>query len=218
MYSRPVLAETFARLIERVDELDIAPHVNRRTGAYLPGVKSLTEVTLVDALAPLLPARTQVPYPSSTALCDLVTTDTAIELKWLQLVGDNGKRNDFATAKALSPFPKDRSLVHDASRIRSFPSQRHAVVAVSFTYTGESCDRAAALHPQHHERIDNVAKVCRDNGGELSPLPLVRLIDAALDLPHSHAPFSAWRHPCGGDGSVFVWELPSVTGDVVIHA
>ncbi|MDU7428270.1 MAG: hypothetical protein E7K79_05780 [Actinomyces urogenitalis] len=66
------------------------------------------------------------PYPSlpRSAKLDHVLSATGhdergepewgIEIKRLQSLGDNGKVNDFLTAKVLSPYLRDRSLLHDA--------------------------------------------------------------------------------------------------------
>jgi hypothetical protein len=92
---------------------------------------------------------TEVPYKGiPRAKCDLVlSTDSsidnpewAIEVKHIALVGNNGKNNDFGVAKILSPYLKDRSLIHDILRLRDFGIGRHkAVVGYCFEYSFESC-------------------------------------------------------------------------------
>ena len=119
------IVERYAEAITNVDSTTVGSHFNARTGAfYLPGFKSLNEEPAVDAIdaawEALHPGERQVHlmsvrYPglSATAKCDhIITTDGlnvgeqdewGIEVKRLQFVGDNGKRNDYATTKVLSP-------------------------------------------------------------------------------------------------------------------
>lgn len=70
----------------------------------------------------------EVPYPDvARAKCDLIfSTDGsslqnpewAIEVKHIALVGNNGKNNDYGVPKILSPYLKDRSLIHDIKRMQ----------------------------------------------------------------------------------------------------
>jgi len=167
--------------------------------------------------------RIEVPYPvGPRGKCDQVLTtdgddsipEWAIEVKYPQLVGNNGKRNDFAVTKTLSPYRKDRSLHHDVERLRESPmGRRCAVLVICFSYTETSCARALERHPQHEETIREIRDVCRQNGGSLLASPLAEFADGILRVRQLvrtsfvHEPFEAWRHPCGGQGVVFGWEV-----------
>lgn len=233
------LREVVQRYAEGLAAIDDAANVERanpRTGEfYLPGVKSLAEEQVVKALnewwsathpADFVPGgegRTGVKYPDlPRAKCDhvfstdedLALPEWAVEVKNIVLVGNNGKRNDFAVTKVLSPFLKDRSLLHDAVRLRAYPlARRHAVVGYSFGYDVESCERALRMHPSHAEAIRQISVLCRDNGGDLTIRPLLDFADGILLMrglvqgTRTEVHFDAWRHPCGGKGVVFGWEV-----------
>ena len=169
----------------------------------------------------------QVPYPNSgRAKCDLVfSTDGnwsnpewAIEVKRIQLVGDNGKNNDYGAAKILSPYLKDRSLVHDIQRLRANPlARRQAVIGYVFTYDFDSVREALHHHPNEEEVLNNLRDVLRSNDpvrGLLNGLDIVEVADVIcltqeiVTGPVLRVPFDGlWRHPCGGSGFVFGWEV-----------
>ena len=226
----------YAEGISAVDAEDHEPRFNQRTGKqYLPGVKSMPEAHLVklidnwwekfhpDDFSPSAAHDTEVPYPTGPrGKCDQVLSsdgvleppEWAIEVKYPQLVGNNGKRNDFATAKTLSPYRKDRSLQHDVERLHATPmGRRCAVIAICFSYTQETCDEALKRHPDHFEAIANLRQVCNDNGGNLLASPLAESADGILRVrqlvrtSYVSEQFEAWRHPCGGRGVVFGWEI-----------
>lgn len=234
------LSEIVARYAEALESLDTTTdtgRANQRTGAtYKPGIKGLTEPQAVAAVDYWWgeqhpsdftdPARDRlgVRYPTmeSVTKCDHVfSTDGstgeaewAIEWKNAQLVGDNGKRNDFITGKVLSPFLKDRSILHDVLRLRTYPlARRHAVVGYGFNYSLETCAIAREKFPDEEERIQNIEEVCRGNGGELSLRPLLDFAESILYVrglipgPRCQSSFEAWAHPCGGRGVVFGWEV-----------
>lgn len=119
------IVDRYAEAIRHVDGTNpAAPGTNARTGAvYRNGFKALGEHAAVEAIddawETLHPGERQVHstgvrYPTlpATAKCDHVfTTDHqldehewGIEVKRLQFVGDNGKRNDYAVGKVLSPY------------------------------------------------------------------------------------------------------------------
>ena len=231
-----IIVSRYAEGLAAVDKLPIEPRTNKKTGEqYLPGIKTMLEPDLVlqidtwwtstypNEFNPKGSNEVGVLYPDSTKnRCDHVfTTDGltenaewAIEFKLLHLIGDNGKRNDFAPAKALSPFLKDRSLYHDVERLRtSSLARRRAVIAACFSYSPESCTQAMTLHPQHSNRISEILKTCKDNGGRLSVRPLAEFADGILRVrqlvkgSYTAKRFEAWRHPCAGHGAVFGWEV-----------
>lgn len=235
------IAERNAEGLQEIDHLDHEIRLNQRTGvAYEPGVKSLTETLMVQALDDWWGARYEndfvesshsvsVKYPNiARAKCDFVFTTTgattppewAVEVKKIELIGNNGKRNDYPVGKMLSPFLKDRSLLHDVRRLRADPmARRQAVIGYAFTYDYESCETALNNHPGHLAEITEIRKVCHNNGGRLTVTPLLQFADAVLRVrnevegPLVQVPFEAWRHPCGGNGLVFGWEVKQVQGE-----
>jgi hypothetical protein len=235
------IVERIAKGIQDIDYLDHESRFNQRTGvAYDPGVKSLTETLLVKALDDWWGDRHSedfvdsshsigVKYPNiPRAKCDFVFTTSgsikppewAVEVKKIELIGDNGKGNDYPVEKMLSPFLKDRSLLHDVRRLRGDPiARRQAVIGYSFSYDHESCEEALRKHPDHHAKIHEIRMVCRKNGGRLSVDPLIEFADAVLRVRNEvegqlvKVPFEAWRHPCGGNGVVFGWEVKLIQGE-----
>ena len=213
---------------------------NQRTGApYLPGVPTMPEVnvskevldwwvaTYPSDFSPSNAYQTEVPYPEiPRAKCDLVFSsdgnwpnlpEWAIEVKRIQFVGDNGKNNDYNVPKILSPYLKDRSLIHDIRRMRAHPIARfHAVVGYAFSYDFETCKEALIRHPDESARVGEIRRVCRTNDPVDGVLKSDDLIKNA-DLQFKNAgvvnklvtkPFSdLWRHPCGGKGNVFAWQV-----------
>jgi hypothetical protein len=235
------IVERTANGIQEIDHLDHEIRVNKRTKvAYDPGVKSLTETLLVEALNNWWGDRHSedfvdsshavgVKYPNiKWAKCDFVFTTSgtinppewAVEVKKIELIGNNGKGNDYPVGKMLSPFLKDRSLLHDVRRLRGDPiARRQAVIGYSFSYDYDSCEMALRKHPDQQAKIQEIRKVCHNNGGRLSVVPLIEFADAVLRVrnevegPLVQVPFEAWRHPCGGNGVVFGWEVKRIQGE-----
>lgn len=232
------IVERYAEAIEKVDADNMSAGANARTGVvYQAGFKSLNEEPALEAMDAawevLHPGerqvhRVSVQYPRlpSTAKCDhVITTDGnpleppdewGIEVKRLQFVGDNGKRNDYATTKTLSPYLKDRGMLHDAARLRAYGfTRRIAVVGYCFDYDSASVAEAAQRHTSAAARdvLAEIRKVLASNGGSLRTRPLIEFADAILVLrgmttgPRAQAEFEAWRHPAGGRGVVFGWEV-----------
>jgi len=232
------IVERYAECMEHVDETTAASGVNRRTGqTYQPGIQPLTESVVVPLLEgaweDLYPSErnfseTEVNYPtdevpSTTKLDHVFTTDGlleeqpewGIEVKRLQFVGDNGVNGDYETAKMLSPYLKDRGVLHDALRLREYGfTRRIAVVGYGFNYDWGSLDYADTLHksPQAQATLINIARIVRRNG-PLHFRPLIEFADSILRLrgwtigPRAETQFEAWRHPSGGTGVVFGWEI-----------
>lgn len=238
------IVERYAEAIEEVDAGAPLGGQNPRTkDTYAPSFKSLSEtkaVPEIDAAWDLLhpgefktPAleRVSVKYPAvKRAKCDHVfSVDDApdgqeewgIEVKKIEFIGNNGKRNDFGVSKMLSPYLKDRGLLHDAVRLREYGfTKRVAVIGYAFDYDEDSCAQAEALHGPS-ETIANMRQVLRDNGGTLRARPLIEFTDAILGLrgylrgPRAQEYFSAPRSPTGGPGTVFGFEIrrPSLEPD-----
>lgn len=232
------IVERYAEALTHVDETTTVVGVNARTKQpYQPGIQPMTEAVVVplldDAWEQRHPQerqfrRTEVTYPtqevpSTTKLDHILTTDGlldkepewGIEVKRLQFVGDNGKNGDHEVAKVLSPYLKDRGMLHDALRLRQYGfTRRIAVVGYGFDYDASSLARAATIHttPQAAATIKNIASIVK-NTGPLYHRPLIEFADAILGLRgwvagvRAQADFEAWRHPSGGKGVVFGWEI-----------
>lgn len=224
--------------MEQIDRTIQVRRTNRRTGkTFLPSVRSLTEPQVVDAVdawwgenhpedfavasEPRLGVRYRGLEGHATRCDHVFTTDVvadepewAIEWKNATLVGNNGKNNDFTTTKVLSPYLKDRSVLHDVLRLSRYPlARRHAVVGYGFHYDEETCNEALRRHPEHAETIRNIREACEKNAGALTLRPLLNFADSILRVrgyvtrPMAEATFEAWRHPAGGRGLVFGWEV-----------
>lgn len=199
---------------------------------YLPGVPSMGEENFVSELFKWWDTREstpdwyelEVPYPNQNRRkCDAIfggspsNREWAVEFKRLQFFGDNGKRNDHGVQKMLSPYEKDRSLLHDILRLQKCGmARRYAVIGYAFYYSLELCEQALLHHPSKAERINEIRKVCKmqhDDNGTLDPVRMANYADLlfqeeGLVYPMETFPFSdAWRHPCGGNGLVFGWEV-----------
>lgn len=219
--------------------------------AYLPGLATLDEDKTLDAIvenwrvtfpghftSPNHHSVRSVKYaiPGRTTKCDHVfttdgssaTAEWAVEFKRIIFFGDNGKRNDFGTAKVVSPFLKDRGVLHDASRLHEHPpARRLAVLLYAFEYDLQWAAEARRRHPGDSLRIDEVEQVLvKANDGEpLGPRPLAKIADYLLRGrdwlvgDSCEQTFEAWRHPCGGPGRVIGWEIvnPSAAPKSAVH-
>jgi hypothetical protein len=234
------ILKRFSEGLRYVDSHTTHVSANRRTGeVYLPGVKTLTERQFVKELVewwkkehpedfnPSQALYREVPYSQiPRASCDMKLSsdgspeekpEWAIEVKHIALVGNNGKNNDFGVAKILSPYLKDRSLIHDIERIRKHgEAKRKAVIGYCFSYDEKSCEKARGLHPNHIDYVKNIEQVCETNDPIEKKYSVLPMVDFANDI-FSHRQLvrelhiekfeDAWRHPCGGNGVIFGWEL-----------
>ncbi|MFM7093257.1 MAG: hypothetical protein ACKOYL_01685, partial [Actinomycetota bacterium] len=122
------VAELIVSVDRSTDTITFGRPKNGVRPEYLRGVPSMYETTVAaevmsawksaypDEFHGELGYVTEVPYPRvSNQSCDVVLTDAndraawGLEVKRLQFVGDNGKKNDHAVQKMLSPYLKDRS-------------------------------------------------------------------------------------------------------------
>lgn len=233
------IVDRYAECLEVVDQTAMVAGVNRRTReTYQAGIQPMTESVVVplldEAWEDLYPGErqfsdTEVNYPAAdvpatTKLDHIFTTDGlldeeatewGIEVKRLQFVGDNGINGDYETAKMLSPYLKDRGVLHDALRLREYGfTRRIAVVGYGFNYDRASLDHAATLHTSEvaQRTLVNISRILRRNG-PLHFRPLIEFADSILRMrgwtvgPRAEAHFEAWRHPSGGRGVVFGWEI-----------
>lgn len=154
------------------------------------------------------------------------TTDSAtgdpewvLEVKKPELIGNNGKRNDFAVSKMLSPYLKDRGLLHDVVRLRDQAlGRRRAVIGYAFRYDPATCAEAVRRHPTAAATIREIKKVVAQNDGSLSIEPLLTFCSAILYSRNlvagsmARASFQAWNSPTAGEGVVFGWEISDAPG------
>ena len=204
---------------------------------YLQGMATMPEYVAVPEIVQDIAARNvgavvvqgcevrfqQLPHGAKKyPRCDAVLTvakpsteDWAIEFKRIQFLGDNGKNNDYGFQKLFSPYLKDRSLLHDCSSLaQSGLGDRRFVVGWSFRHSLPLLNEALSRHPQHADRVQSARKVCAlETNSRLDPEVGVEMVNAFLHQQglvqdFASAPFTgAWRHPIGGDGLVFGWEL-----------
>ena len=233
-----------AEAVPHVDGSTTSQRSSRRTGqAYLQGAKSLNEPQFVKEVAhwwsQTYPAELptfsnrhlEVIYPDAIrSNCDLVICDPqagatdyewAVEIKLIALVGDNGKNNDYGLQKLLSPYLKDRSLIHDAQRLRvTSLGSRRAVVMYGFDYDASAVERARiacqrlGLDDQIATNLRRVLRSVDPETFEFRLDALVEIADAYLrrlglvsEPLQMHRFTGADRHPCGGEGLVAGWEI-----------
>lgn len=161
------IVKRIASLIPIIDSTSKIQNRNRRNKRpYVKGVATLFEPQFTTELVRCWPAEFQdelsfiddeFPYPDSRDTCDLVITDSsdevtlgqfewAIEMKYLRLVGNNGNNNDYVMQKAISPFLKDRSLVHDIEKLKKANfGKRRAVIFYGFDYDDTSVSHAEMM-------------------------------------------------------------------------
>ena len=236
------ILDRFVEGLTSIDSLSRMPGQNSRTGqTYLAGLAAMLEKHAVLAVKDWWdrayprdfpdgqPMLVEVPYSStargekvdmvfSSAKSDATFPEWAVEVKRLQLIGDNGKNNDYAVAKTISPYLKDRSILHDVERLRANSiGHKKAVVVYGFEYDFLTCAEALTHHPTETVRIKNIRDVCYKNdpvNGILHLDPMIEIMNNFL-LAHKLVvgpvvirPFNGvWRHPCGGDGKVFGWQV-----------
>ncbi|WP_374928519.1 hypothetical protein [Kytococcus sedentarius] len=225
------IVTSYAAALAEVDECDIDPGVNRRTGLpYRLGVKALSEARVLHAVskaeaswAPGTTHEVDVACHGETNIrVDHVLSRAdsedrwGVEVKRLQFCGDNGKVNDYAVGKVLSPYLKDRGVLHDALRLqRAHPTDRCAVLVYGFDYDASTLDEAARRHEGDVGALGAISNLRKtiDAEGPLRNRPLIEFADAILTLrglvrgPRAEASFEAWKHPLGGTGVVFGWEV-----------
>jgi hypothetical protein len=122
----------FARALSAVHALSPVAVNVRSKAAYQPGIGPHTEAQTVWLVMASLAAsepgvygdhRLGVPYgDGSRQSCDLCLGQPpgevwAIEVKMLQLMGDNGKPNDNILMHILSAYPEPRSALTDCAKL-----------------------------------------------------------------------------------------------------
>ena len=235
------IVERFAEGIVEVDNKIDNHKVNfKREQTYAPGAKTLGEADLVQAVADWWVSQyphdfnsssdyylaREVKYPKlSRAKCDLVLStdgspmefpEWAIEVKHISFAGNNGKNNDFNVQKMLSPYLKDRSLIHDIRRLQQYPmGRKQAVLGYCFEYSNESIRQAREIFesPGELEVLANISKVLHTNQGPLTIEPVADFADQVFENLNLTDPIikrsfaGAWKHPAGGNGTVFAWQI-----------
>jgi hypothetical protein len=234
------IIEKFSEGLVYVDTHTETVTLNSRTKVpYLVGLKTMHEVDVVKEMVSWWKqkfpndfttsgnVKVSFPYPNSKKdFCDLVFSsddnslnnpEWAIEVKHISFLGDNGKNNDYNVQKMLSPYLKDRSLIHDIHKLKSNPiGRKQAVIGYCFNYDFLICDEASKIHPQHTQRVNEMRKVCKKNNDKSGELNVKEIVDFANQIFTTHnlaknlkqVEFKgAWRHPCGGNGTIFAWEV-----------
>lgn len=221
-----------------VDQSHLETGINARTSVkYLPGVAAMTEPVLTKQVATwwlsahpedfgnTLELVSEASYPNiAKAKCDLVIREIktskpvwAVEVKRIQLVGNNGNTNDYGVAKMLSPFLKDRSLRHDLIRLGESGFQcPSATLVYAFSYSPHSISEAKKRFPELAgdtiSNIDQVRIKAQDEFGVYSLDPLIDIANLLLQKERLVVEFvrkeftGAWSHPCGGNGIVAAWQ------------
>ena len=230
--------ERMAECLEYIDAHPPAAGSNSRTGGiYQPGLQPIWETAVTRLLdeawealhpgeRPYHDYEISYPHPVTRAKLDLAfcTEDAddcneaepewGIELKRLQFVGDNGKKNDHQVAKVLSPYLKDRGMLHDAIRLKEYGwSKRIAIIGYGFNYDNNSLLLTSVRHtePRAIQTLNRMREHIRQEPLHLRPL--VEIADAILGLRglskggRVETEFEAWAHPAGGRGIVFGWEV-----------
>ena len=212
---------------------------NKTKEPYLIGIKTMHEVSVVKEViawwkqkypsdfTTLEDVKDNFPYPTNKKdFCDMVFStggesisnpEWAIEVKHISFLGDNGKNNDYNVQKMLSPYLKDRSLIHDIHKLKSDPiAKKQAVIGYCFNYDFSIYEEAIKRYPQYMNRINEMRKVCKKNNDKTGELNVKEIVDFANQIFTTHNLASnlrqinfdgAWRHPCGGNGTIFAWEV-----------
>lgn len=236
-----LITERFAEGIVSIDQGLTNLRVNeQRSMIYQPGAKTLGERELVSAVTGWWTGQyptdfnsssdyalaTEVSYPSiSRAKCDLILSsdgspmeypEWAIEVKHISFAGNNGKNNDYNVQKMLSPYLKDRSLIHDIRRLKENPmGQKQAVLGYCFEYTADSIREAHEKFSELHdmEVLNNLSAVLHKNQGPLVIDEIAGFADQIFEGLNLTDPLvatrfkGAWKHPAGGNGTVFAWQI-----------
>lgn len=141
---------------------DFASALERSDGArpvwkiYRPGIGPHPETEVVRMIAGQLatdqpdryaPYGLGVAYPAAPRQkCDWVIgspAETAVEVKMLRLMGDNGKPNDNMLMHILSPYPAHRSALTDCTKLaRSGFECARVVLIYGFDYPDCAMDPA----------------------------------------------------------------------------
>ena len=170
------IVNRIAELIPVIDrETNEQNHNQRNKRPYVKGVATLREPQLTKEIVSSWSSKykgeltvidDEISYPDKKAeKCDLVLTDAkkdipfgkfewAIEMKYLRLVGNNGNNNDYVMQKAISPFLKDRSLIHDIEKLNNATfGERKAIIFYGFDYDDGSENHAEIMCEKIRESI-----------------------------------------------------------------
>ncbi len=241
------IIERICALVPRVDQKTQIINEPKRKGLppYDPGVPTLYETQFVseliknwEAVYPKdfnidTPPRIDCPYENNHhERCDLFFTSSnykantfyhewAIEFKYIRLIGNNGKNNDYGITKLLSPYLKDRGLIHDADRLsRSKKAEKKAVIIYAFDYSFKRINLLRELFNGHHvflKTLNETYRVCQ----KVDPKKGIYNIGPGIDIANyilrenelSVGDYigkkfkGANRHPTGGWGRVVGWQI-----------
>lgn len=246
------IVDRLAEGIPQVDQLTTTQNLHRRDKTpFLVSAFNLREDQLVRELASWWhlahptelaehsDSNVEYPYPGNAEIaCDLVIGSVAdhrefgrpfewaIEVKRIQLVGDNGKNNDYGITKLLSPYRKDRSVTHDAHRLSAFgAAQKLAVIVIGFDFSPgaelrafEACKRLR-IPTSYAKNLASVIRSEAPSGGGYRLDPAISIADIALrqmGLVTSERVSRRFtdveRHPCGAEGIIAGWEIVPGSG------
>jgi len=246
------IVDRFAEGIPHVDRLTTTQNVHRRQKTpFLVSAFNLREDQLVlelaswwhltypSELADHSVSNVEYPYPGNAkSACDLVIGSVAdqrnsgrpfewaIEVKRIQLVGDNGKNNDYGITKLLPPYRKDRSVTHDAHRLSAFgAAKKLAVIVIGFDFAPgadlrafESCKRLR-IPTSYAKNLASVIRSEAPSGGGYRLDPAISIADIALrqmglvtNERASRRFTGVERHPCGAEGIIAGWEIVPGSG------
>jgi hypothetical protein len=149
-----------------------------------------------------------------------------VEFKKFNMIGNNGKQNDYGIQKALSPFPIHRSFLGDFVYLKSLkdslnnPDYKYAVIAIGFDYPQDppptigSYLHSPTLPYTVQERIQNVNKVCDLNLGNYKVTTIYQQFGLFINSNYEnmnniieHDFYAKSKHPCSGEGKLFGVEI-----------
>jgi hypothetical protein len=232
------LADDILAVIPEMDQ-DAATHKGTK---YIPALGTIGEDGFRQAAVRQLALRWPEKYRDlhqeacyrdiPRGRCDLAlgqaaAPEWAIELKKVSLVGDNGKNNDFAPSKAVSPYPIHRSSVLDAQRLhKNRVAKRGAVLMLGFDLDAQvlqECRQHCESHGLGQDRTKALASVLKSNGGTYGIGPMFRLfemlsrmLDYDLGLRVEREFSGLITHPIFRRGRFAIWEILN-RGSLVGH-
>jgi hypothetical protein len=108
-------------------------------------------------------------------------------------------------------------VAHDVVKLKEADiSRKKAVIGYGFNYSEETLKIALDKHPRYSDRIKTALKIVTAGGtlnNKLELAPLLEIADFIVSKLGYVKPLvtldfvGAWRHPMGGNGTIFAWEL-----------
>jgi hypothetical protein len=186
----------------------------------------------------------EVPYPPpfSRKRCDVCFSGSdaqtsnyiwewGVEFKRIQFWGNNGKGNDYGTAKLISPYDRDRSMIHDAKRLALNFKKSKRKVLILYGFESDQNLISSALKRENEKEIKNKINVSfiknlqkllnAEDKKELKLAPLCQIFEATMKILHPNITIipsgnlqigEFTGHPTGGNLAVKAYEI-CLTGD-----